>query len=258
MKNLFLLLFIGLFYTNIAKAQFQSWFEPSLVTRNGVMYTQKVGFYAFGGSKTVLGGGASAPASAPTLITPANSSTVEVTLSFFDWSDVATATSYDLVVDDNSNYSSPLMDINLEGASEYNYGGGPFACATTYYWKVRGVNSYGNGSYSSSFIFSTAGLPIPTLLTPVNHITNVDLYANITFSWKPSNGGGLANIQISDEADFEAPVYDEHSSGGNTTFELSGGAFTPLTQYFWRVRFYSDACGYGGWSSTFSYTMAEF
>lgn len=258
MKNLFLLLFIGLFYTNIAKAQFQSWFEPSLVTRNGVTYIQKVGFYAFGGSKIISGGGGLVP-DVPTLITPANSSTdIDPAFPYFDWSNVATATSYSLLVDDNSDYSSPFVNVNLVGVSEYNYDGDPFICGTVYYWKVRATNSYGSSAYSSSFTYSTVPIFTPTLLTPTNHATNVDLFANITFSWTPSNNGGASNIQVSDESDFEAPVYDEPLNGGSATFELSGGAFNPSTTYYWRVRHYTDACGYGSWSNTFSYTMAEF
>lgn len=244
MKNLFLLLFIGLFYTNIAKAQFQSWFEPSLVTRNGVTYIQKVGFYAFGGSKIISGGGGSVP-DVPTLITPANSSYDASLLPILDWSNVATATSYDLLVDNNSDFSSPI--VTTSPTSSIYTVVEAFDCEA-HYWKVRANNSYGSSAYSSAFTFDTRTI-IPTLTQPLNGTTGLNSFGEIEFYWI-STGAINYTFQIASDVEFVSLLIEERIE--NEEYFLTAGSIEPLNTYYWRVGSQnSNNCTI--WSPAFSF-----
>ncbi|MDY0017334.1 MAG: C25 family cysteine peptidase [Candidatus Delongbacteria bacterium] len=85
---------------------------------------------------------------APTLASPANGSSTGDMTPTFDWSDVSGATSYTILVDNNSNFSSPEISQSpatstYTPSTNLNYG--------TYYWKVLANNSYGPGAYSATW-----------------------------------------------------------------------------------------------------------
>jgi hypothetical protein len=85
---------------------------------------------------------------APTLASPANGSSTGDMTPTFDWSDVSGATSYTILVDNNSAFTSPEISQSpststYTPSTNLNYG--------TYYWKVLANNSYGPGAYSATW-----------------------------------------------------------------------------------------------------------
>ncbi len=73
----------------------------------------------------------------PVLSSPPNGELTCDATPAFDWSDVAMAASYNIQVDDNANFSSPVVNANPTVSSHTV--GTPLALGT-YYWQVRAVN----------------------------------------------------------------------------------------------------------------------
>jgi photosystem II stability/assembly factor-like uncharacterized protein len=86
------------------------------------------------------------PAAAPTLSSPANGATNQALNVTASWSSTD-ASSYQYIIDDNSDFSSPLVNTKVSTASYQNSG---LATVTTYYWKVSGINLVGQGPFQST------------------------------------------------------------------------------------------------------------
>ena len=70
----------------------------------------------------------------PTLYSPENSAVVTNAYPAFDWEDVDDASYYQIQVDDESNFDSPVIDLTI-AASSYNPAN-PLADGG-YWWRVR-------------------------------------------------------------------------------------------------------------------------
>lgn len=92
-----------------------------------------------------------------TLVSPANGATGVSTSPTLDWSNVSGTSSYALVVDNNSDFSSPK--VNQSGITSSNKSISGLSWNTTYYWRVRATNPCGTGSWSSTWSFTTREEP---------------------------------------------------------------------------------------------------
>ena len=170
------------------------------------------------------------PPPTPTLATPTNGSTVQDLTPTFDWSDATGATSYTILLDNNSDFSSP--SINTTAATS-TYTPGTNLTAGTYYWKVLATNSAGSSSYTTAWsVIVQAPItppPTPTLATPTNGSTVQDLTP--TFDWSDATGATSYTILVDNNSDFSSPSI-------NTTAATS--TYTPGTNltagtYYWKV-----------------------
>ncbi|NLG84991.1 MAG: hypothetical protein GX493_10390 [Firmicutes bacterium] len=92
------------------------------------------------------------------LSSPANGATGVSTSPTLSWTTSSGATSYTLVVDDNSDYSSPVFNQDVGNVTSKQISG--LAYATTYYWKVIAHNANGDTPASNnSFSFTTEAVP---------------------------------------------------------------------------------------------------
>lgn len=87
------------------------------------------------------------PPSVPALASPAGGASASGNPTL-DWSDVtdASGVKYQVQVDDNSGFSSPLLDASSLTASQYIFAAGDNLPAGTYYWRVRALDGAGNAS----------------------------------------------------------------------------------------------------------------
>jgi hypothetical protein len=121
-------------------------------------------------TKVSLTGGNTPPAPpgvppAPTLLSPSNASSQAQPIGF-DWSDVQSAATYNIQIDDSSAFTAPLVRDASVSASNYVAGGLP---AGTQFWRVRGVNSAGvPGAWSATRSFTAQAPPPPTTVTNVD------------------------------------------------------------------------------------------
>ncbi|MGB5106386.1 MAG: discoidin domain-containing protein, partial [Candidatus Zixiibacteriota bacterium] len=179
----------------------------------------------------------------PTLVGPANGATGVTVPAALDWADVSGATNYQVQVDNDSNYSSTLID---QQSATSTYAAASLVDATMYYWRVRAQNGCGWGAWSSSRVFTTPCVaPIaPTLASPANGAPN--LAQPISLDWNDIATATNYQVQIDNNSDFTSVTLDQQSAA--STFAASGLA-TDGTTYYWRVRAQS-VCGWGPWSAS--------
>ena len=122
---------------------------------------------------------------------------------------------------------------------------------TTYFWRVKGANTLGDGPWSVARSFKTRS-DLPTMISlasPLNNASGVS--TSPTFAWQASTNAQLYHIQISLSNVFTTLVYELNNLSGishsiNTGLNLG-------TLYFWRVRGINNF-GPGAWSEVRSFT----
>jgi hypothetical protein len=193
------------------------------------------------------------PPSIPTLSAPANNSLVTTTTPLLNWnnSTLPTGTTfkwYNLQLATNNTFMAIVWDTNVASLITDSQFITPLLLnSTTYYWRVRAINT--NGDFSGwsavrSFRVPFAG-PILNLPGDLSVVSSL----KPTFTWFPIAGAASYNIQISKVATFSPTMV-------NAT--VMNPTYTPLlnltagTTYYWRVRA-NGAYGPGAWSTTFSF-----
>ncbi len=185
------------------------------------------------------------PVVAPDLITPADGERMRSRKPVFTWSEPGDAKRYQIQIDNDADFSSPLFSVKLKSATftpETNIPAGD-----TYVWRVRTQARDGLWSeYSEPFAFEIdrTGPAAPTLLTPAPK--EILATTTPTFDWEDLPDADLAGyvIQIDNNKDFSSPLVSETVTGSTYT------ATTPLSnrKYYWRVRGLDDVGNKGEWS----------
>ncbi|MEM3402198.1 MAG: Ig-like domain-containing protein, partial [Candidatus Hadarchaeales archaeon] len=174
------------------------------------------------------------PVSPPSLQSPSNGSWTNDNTPTFDWSDVEDATEYHLLVDNDSNFSSP--EINVLVASSQ------FTSATelpdaTYYWKVRAkVGSDLSTAFSAPWTVNIATAPPtpPSLISPDNDVT---LFVDQPlFRWTISTGVGAITywLVIDNDQDFSSPIYNKTGISENSHV-IENTLPENFNPYYWKV-----------------------
>lgn len=80
------------------------------------------------------------PPSVPTLVAPVNGASVNTSTPTFDWSDLSdpSGLTYQVQVDNNTDFSSPQIDVSRLGTSAYTPG--QTLSDSTYVWRVRAIH----------------------------------------------------------------------------------------------------------------------
>jgi hypothetical protein len=117
---------------------------------------------------------------ATTLVSPTDASTIATSTPTFDWEDVSGATQYEILVDNNSDFSSPEINTTV-AVSEYTVAAKALTDGT-YYWKTKVTN---NGPYSSTWstTVSTGGSTVPAV--PANLTTSI-VSGDVFINWDDS------------------------------------------------------------------------
>jgi hypothetical protein len=163
------------------------------------------------------------------------------------WGQVASAEVYHLQLDDNEDFSSPIIDqtgltSNTFDASLDNYN-------STYYWRVNALDAPCLSPWSQTFSFRTK-YEAPEIVSPYNGEDCVSLLHK--FQWKPVDGASQYTLQIAADMDFDNLIYNKDGLTG-----VSHEAPLPdhLTQYYWRVRAEDDNVGYYSDPAVFTTTL---
>jgi len=191
--------------------------------------------------------------SEPTLFSPADGLTNLTQPIVLDWSTEPTATSYEVQVDDNSNFSSPAYDQSR--ASSYITISG-LDLETRYYWRVRSVNSCGPSAWTNVWDFVTQ-----SLISGAEDITaSTDtVYGTSRPTLTLWNAVGSESnryyFEVSEDSSFlpstvitrSDDVTEESDGSASWTLDqsLSGGR-----EYFWRVALNSE-----GYSTIFKFSV---
>ena len=114
----------------------------------------------------------------------------------------------------------------------------------TYWWRVRGHNTYGWGPFSEGWSFRVwPDIPAqPVLVSPADDTTGISV--SPTLRWDSSNGSEAYTLQVSDIVDFTTLIVDQDSIE-STSIEVTG--LIHNTNYYWRVSA-SNQFGTSDWS----------
>jgi hypothetical protein len=174
---------------------------------------------------TITPGGASPPTpGTPTLVSPANGAqpAQPVTL---DWNNTSNAASYEIQLDDSSNFSAPLVRSLTSTASQVSVTG---LSSVQHWWRVRAKNSAGvAGNWSASGRFTPMAAPATATLTAVNVSPASVAGGNtsqgtITLSAAAPAGGALVSLTSSNAAVATVPVSVNVAAGSsNANFTVS-------------------------------------
>ncbi len=211
--------------------------KPTSITLNGVDFT--IWTYDAShklvtltnmtkGSYHVFVEGSTQPPGSFNLLSPENGARGVSLTPILTWSTSARALSYTLIVDDNSDYSSPFFNQNVSDFTSRQLTN--LANLTTYYWKVIAHNSYGDTvAANNSFSFTTIA-PSQNIEAESMSLTNYTIYANSSAS-----GGKLIKLRssgvtgsatcnfVGNTATYDIKVWHYDESDGACTFRVYMG-----------------------------------
>jgi hypothetical protein len=190
-------------------------------------------------------------ASAPDLIMPGANAVVSTGRIELQWSSVSGATSYDVQVSDNQDFSTIVYNGLGQTASSWSID--VVESSRTLYWRVRSVNSAGIGSWSMWRRFSTSATALlaPELLSPPRNAVRVE--PTVIFVWNEASNAVSYHVQVSTESNFGTIVYEKDKLIGQSTLPLS---LAPSTTYYWRVLSENEQ-GESSWSPVWSFTTSS-
>lgn len=166
----------------------------------------------------------------PELISPENDATNQPLTNTFTWQDVAVSKSFNIEFSLQSNFTNIESNSKTQiGATEVTISN--FKPNTKYYWRVRGNNEWGLGPWSPVFSFETgvAQAGVPTLISPNNNSTKVNLETFLT--WSEIENAEQYRVQISDRSNFSNILINELVN--EAKYSISN--LSNFTEYYWRV-----------------------
>jgi M6 family metalloprotease-like protein len=180
------------------------------------------------------------PPSVPVLLLPGlNALTTDYTPRL-DWS-ISTLPAgtlfdhYQVQMDDNADFSSPVLDQVVHDAANHEYTpASDLAPNTKYNWRVRAYNA--DGEYSAWSVvryFRTAMLP-PILQVP-GDATSVPVIRP-TFDWSDTSGASSYSLQVSKNNNFTLLVINATISGGSKSQYTPQANLPTNTILYWRVK----------------------
>jgi hypothetical protein len=169
---------------------------------------------------------------APTLLSPANQATVAQPITF-DWTDVTNATSYNIQIDNSSNFTTPLTLSQTVTASQATIGGLP---AQQLWWRVRAQNAAGVfGPFSASRRFTAqAAPPTATLasvaVTPTSVVGPASATGTATLTAAAPTGGAVVTLSSNNTAVATVPASVTVPAGATSaTFTVTTTAVSTST-----------------------------
>ncbi|MEI6766601.1 MAG: T9SS type A sorting domain-containing protein [Bacteroidota bacterium] len=184
--------------------------------------------------------------SAPTLVSPANSSTnVPLSTVNFTWNASTGATSYQYEYADNSSFTNSV----LGNSTPLTHVSGTLLASTTYYWRVRGSNGNGYSPWSNVWSFATVVQynTAPTLISPPDLTVNVAL-TGTTLTWSSVYAATQYYYEFDTHSNFSAPIGGAIASPSAIT-----GPLGTNTIYFWRIKA-GNGTIWSPWSSVWKFS----
>jgi subtilisin-like proprotein convertase family protein len=113
---------------------------------------------------------------------------------------------------------------------------------------VRGTSTSGNKDHEFSMVLLQPPTTSPTLLSPANNATDVDLLP--TLDWQALAGTTTYDYQVALDASFTTVIASGTVASDQVTIT---NALLTNQLYYWRVRS-NNTCGAGVWSGGFNFT----
>jgi hypothetical protein len=188
----------------------------------------------------------------PTLSSPVNHSELPGDKITFTWKPICGVVHYHVQLDDEESFIDPVYEDSITTTS---FEISDLVEGTTYYWRVRiKYATCGYSRWSDVFNFSIlCPQPgVPVLNEPANGAVNIPLDLAYLL-WEGVNRADLYHIELDDNDDFSSVVF---AANTDKCYDQCTG-LSPYTIYYWRVRGYHQLCGYGDWSTVWSFKTGE-
>jgi len=182
----------------------------------------------------------------PTLLLPPNGGGGMGTTAFLRWRGVGGAQQYHVQIATDAAFltgfalnDSTIVDTSMTAVGLLNN--------MQYYWRVRGRNVDGNGSFASAWTFSTL-LSAPAQLSPQNGTNG--LPTSLTIRWNRVLNATTYHLQLGTDSTFASGLVKNDSTIVDSQRVVSGISIG--TRYFWHVRA-RNAGGGGVFSPTWNF-----
>ena len=168
---------------------------------------------------------------APTLLTPAHNVKLNDNTPTFKWDNVYQADNYELWIDNDVSFASPVVHENtIENTFTI---AAPGLSDGIYYWRLRAYKGARTSFFSPTRSFQVDKL-MPQPLTPGDGINTND--NTPTFGWENAVVADNWELWVDDDSGFGSPAVKENTTDNyhEVTVQLTDGV------YYWRVRGYRD------------------
>ena len=177
------------------------------------------------------------------LLFPSNGSANVVINPVFEWAHTSRSYDYQVQVAEDLQFNTIVLDSIVRGI----YFQSPVLSGlTTFYWRVRGINSGGEGDWSNIWSFNTTLAPpsAPLQVIPEDDAVNVSLDAQ--FVWNSTELTDSYQLQVAINSTFTALVYNDSTLTDTTHIvtDLVDGR-----RHYWRVTAKNTA-GYSPFSNS--------
>ncbi len=169
---------------------------------------------------------------------------------FIEWHGISNARYFDVQIDDNSDFSSPVVNQSV-GTGDFippeppqqfpfeNYRTS-YTFGTLYYYHVRARNNSGAAPYGPTHSFHWPAPPsiAPALTVPAD---GAPLGPSGSFHWTYAGpigdpfAGDCFHIQISTTPDMLSLMHDMYFFAPDLHYAMPAVAFTPSIPYYWRL-----------------------
>ncbi len=194
----------------------------------------------------------STPPAVLTQVAPLNNAQNVPTNTAISWLQNNNATRYHLQISKKSDMSNPI--VNNQDLTTYGYQPtSGLENNVTYYWKVRGWNDAGFGTWSMVWSFKTgASAPNkPVLLTPPDGDLQAGLKPLLT--WEAQGLAESYDVMASETIGFDGWNVKVSETVTEPQYQSLSGDFDLDTKYFWKVRA-SNSSGKSDWSNIWTFT----
>ena len=198
---------------------------------------------------------AAAPASAPTILSPADGSSVGNANPTLSWSAVPGAFRYRVQISATSSFSTTIYSADVFALQATDPNLLPFS---TLYWRVAGEDEGSVVGPWSVASFTKTISSAPVTVTPTNNQTLTFPTDAVVFSWQPVPGATSYTIQVGNSADFiGAQQFQTYNTSYTLTdtqsFTLSDGT-TPQS-WWWQVQAKYVDNSVTQWSTAWNYQI---
>ena len=204
------------------------------------------------------------PPEAPALTSPPNNGLIYDYSPLLTWGMVSVPTGtafdhYQLQLDDDSDFASPLVDTSISSLNTTQYQVSPaLPDNATFYWRVYAFNTDGESNLSLTYSFRTA-LTQPILVAPAYGHHEITLLPS--FDWQDVSGATSYTLQISKSPAFVSSKKKKLNTIIHSATTVSSD-YTPVTNLpvgsllYWRV-VANGTNGPSEWSEVRSFTTAN-
>ena len=163
----------------------------------------------------------------------------------FQWKSAMFAQYYEIQISTKPDFSELIFSSEALSETELIFNNVESGLMT-YYWRVRGLNEYGEGEWSETRTFISV-VGAATLIAPEANAQ--DIQRNPLFQWQNVNGATKYHLQLSSSFSFSTIDFQDSTLAEN---QYRSWLLDPEKQYFWRVRAGNDD-GWGDFSTRFRF-----